>query len=266
MQRQDATLPVRLALGERVIEGERGFREALRDCAPEERPVLEFGLRWCDASPALRIRTSGSTGAPREILAPKAYMAASARMTVSRLGLQAGDTALLCLPLDYIAGQMMVVRAMVAGLALSVRTPSRHPLRDLASPPDFIAMVPLQVKATLRQPQERRIFAGIRETLIGGAPIDPALAGALRDFPCRIWSTYGMTETFSHIALRELSGRRASVWYEPLEGVSVSQTVRGTLAVSAPSVGVQGLETNDIAAFSADARRGSSPPSATPRT
>ena len=255
MQGPDAALPCRLALGGRVIEGEQGFRRALEDCAPQERPALEFGLRWCSPAPALSVRTSGSTGVPHEIRVRKAFMAASARMTAQRLGLREGDTALLCLPLDYIAGQMMVVRAMVSGLRLVVRRPSRHPLQGLELPPDFAAMVPLQVSASLQEPRERSIFASIRETLVGGAAIDPSLAAALRELPCRVWSTYGMTETLSHIALRELSGRRASVWYEPLPGVSISATRRGTLAVSAPAIGVSDLETNDIVAFAPDARR-----------
>lgn len=244
-----AELPQRLWLNGRVLEGRRDFERALENASEQERPVLEFGLRWCSDEPEMVLHTSGSTGRPKEIRAKKTCMAASARMTVRRLGLQAGDTALLCLPMDYIAGQMVVVRSMLAGLRLIARRPSRRPFEDLERAPDFAALVPLQVLATLEHERERALLAATCEVLIGGAPVDRSLAARLASFPNRLWSTYGMTETLSHIALRPLSGPRAGVWYEPLEGVRVSASPRGTLAVSAPAVGVSLIETNDLVVF-----------------
>ena len=73
----------------------------------------EFLAEWNNGSDRLLVHTSGSTGAPKPLWVEKRRMEASARMTCYFLSLREGDRALLCLPLDYIAGKMMVVRSLV---------------------------------------------------------------------------------------------------------------------------------------------------------
>ena len=86
-----------------------------------------FLTEWYNDSPLLKVHTSGSTGTPKEMWVEKERMINSARLTVSFLGLKAGDSALLCMPLPYIAGKMVVVRSIIAGLNLIVVTPSGRP-------------------------------------------------------------------------------------------------------------------------------------------
>ena len=207
----------------------------------------DFLREWHDPSDCLPVHTSGSTGPPKLLWAEKRRMEASARITCRFLGLQAGDTALLCLPLDYIAGKMMVVRAVTCGLRLVSVEPSGHPLRDLAEPPCFAAMVPLQVCNALQVPAERERLRAIRHLIIGGGAVDDDLARELRDFPNAVWSTYGMTETLSHIALRRLSGAAADDCYTPFDGVGVSLSPDGCLVIDAPQVCAERLVTNDLA-------------------
>lgn len=220
--------------------------------------VDEFLAVWHDGSDRLLVHTSGSTGKPKPMLVEKRRMENSARLTCQFLGLKPGDTALLCLPLDYIAGKMMVVRALTCGLRLISTEPSGHPLSGTMRPMgsmspitstiiDFAAMVPLQVYNSLQVPTERERLMQIRHLIIGGGAIDDALASELRLFPNAVWSTYGMTETLSHIALRSLSGPEATEWYTPLQGVGVSLTADGCLIVDAPHVCPEPLVTNDMA-------------------
>ena len=181
-------------------------------------------------------------------------------MTCDFLGLHEGDRALLCLPLDYIAGKMMVVRSLVRKLELVCVEPSGNPLkeergerreeRDMkqgAGDISFAAMVPLQVWNSLQVPEERERLMAIRHLIIGGGAIDDALADALKDFPNAVWSTYGMTETLSHVALRRLNGSERSDWYTPFDGVAVSVDEEGCLVIDAPYVCDGPLKTNDIA-------------------
>lgn len=168
-------------------------------------------------------------------------------MTCDYLGLREGDTALLCLPVDYIAGKMMVVRSLVRGLRLVSVEPSGEPLERVTERVDFAAMVPMQVWNTLQVPEQRERLRQIRHLIIGGGAIDPALASVLKDFPLQVWSTYGMTETLSHIALRRLNGPEATEWYTPFKGVSVSLSDEQCLIVDAPAVHDGVLTTNDIA-------------------
>lgn len=215
----------------------------------------EFIREWNDGSERLLVHTSGSTGAPKPMWVEKSRMKASALTTCRFLGLNAGDTALLCMPLDYIAGKMMVVRAIVCGLRLIEVPPSGHPLAGLKSAPTFAAMVPMQVYNSLRVAEERRLLGSISHLIIGGGAIDNDMAAELAGFSNAVWSTYGMTETLSHIALRRLSGPEASEWYTPFDGVSVSLTPDGCLAIDAPDVCATTITTNDIARLAPDGRR-----------
>ena len=210
----------------------------------------EFLAEWHNDSPTVLVHTSGSTGKPKPMLVEKRRMEASARITCGFLGLKSGDSALLCMSLDYIAGKMMVVRALSFGLRLIVVKPSGNPLGTVAEPVDFAAMVPMQVYNSLQVPEECKKLMAIKHLIIGGGAIDDALASELKTFPNAVWSTYGMTETLSHIALRRLNGPEASEWYTPFEGVSLSQTDEGCLVIDAPAVHDGPLVTNDIVEIS----------------
>ena len=200
------------------------------------------------------VHTSGSTGEPKPMWVEKRRMEASARMTCDFLGLHEGDTALLCMSLDYIAGKMMVVRSLVRGLRLITVEPSGHPLAGVAGQLDFAAMVPMQVWNSLQVAEERERLMTIGNLIIGGGAIDDRLAHELAGFPNRVWSTYGMTETLSHIALRRLSGPGATEWYTPLPGVGLSLTADSCLVIDAPAVHDGRLVTNDIAEMAPDGR------------
>ena len=213
--------------------------------------VEEFLAQWNDDSPTMEVRTSGSTGTPKLIYIEKERMRASARMTCDFLGLKPADTALLCMPLDYIAGKMMVVRALERNMKLLSVEPSGHPLADntLSNLNESIvhlaAMVPLQVWNTLRVPEERERLHHIKHLIIGGGAIPQELEQELRTIPINVWSSYGMTETLSHIALRRIS----EDYYSPLPGISLSQDQDDCLIINAPALCAQTLYTNDIVRF-----------------
>lgn len=209
--------------------------------------LKEFLAEWHNDSPTVLVHTSGSTGKPKPMYVEKRRMEASARMTCDFLGLREGDTALLCLPLDYIAGKMVVVRSLVRGLRLVSMEPSGEPLNTELGRLDFAAMVPIQVWNSLQVPEQRERLMQIRQLIIGGGAIDDALARELVGLPNQVWSTYGMTETLSHIALRRLNGPEASEWYTPFEGVGLSLTAEGCLVIDAPLVCEERLTTNDLA-------------------
>lgn len=215
--------------------------------------VNDFLQEWNSPSETLLVHTSGSTGKPKPMWVEKQRMLNSAHITCDFLGLRPGDSALLCMSLDYIAGKMMVVRSIERKLRLFSVKPSGHPLSDESLAKmvemdfDFVAMVPMQVYNTLQVPQERERLSRIKHLIIGGGAIDDALAEELRSLPGAVWSTYGMTETLSHIALRRLNGEEASEWYQPFDSVGVSLNSDGCLVIEAPLVCSEPLVTNDIA-------------------
>ena len=134
----------------------------------------EFTSDFLSSSPLIEVKTSGSTGTPKRMLVEKSRMRASARMTCDFLNLKEGDTALLCMPLDYIAGKMMVVRAIERGLKLIDIPPSGHPFADITlqqTPPTFAAIVPLQLYNTLLVEEERQALANTKHVIVGGGAI-----------------------------------------------------------------------------------------------
>ena len=218
----------------------------------------DFFSEWNNDSDRVLVHTSGSTGKPKPMMVEKKRMLNSARITCDFLGLKPGDSALLCMSLDYIAGKMVVVRSIERHLHLISVSPSGHPLKDIdlkdANGKDvngeitFAAMVPMQVYNTLQVPEERERLTHIRHLIIGGGAIDASLEKELQSLPgnIAIWSTYGMTETLSHIALRRINGAEASEWYQPFDSVKISQTDEGCLVIDAPLVCAETLVTNDI--------------------
>ena len=213
----------------------------------------DFLSEWNNDSDRVLVHTSGSTGKPKPMWVEKKRMLNSARITCDFLGLKPGDSALLCMSLDYIAGKMVVVRSIERHLHLISVSPSSHPLKDVNLKEvngeiTFAAMVPMQVYNTLQVPEERERLTHIRHLIIGGGAIDASLEKELRSLPgnIAIWSTYGMTETLSHIALRRINGAEASEWYQPFDSVKISQTDEGCLVIDAPLVCAETLVTNDI--------------------
>lgn len=207
----------------------------------------EFISEWNNEAQTIHVQTSGSTGAPKKMNVRRDRMIESAKMTCDFLGLQSGDTALLCMNLDYIGAKMMVVRSLVRQLHLIQVAPSGHPLATVDVPITFAAMVPLQVYNSLQVPEEREKLRQIKHLIIGGGAIDDVLAAQLHDFPHAVWSTYGMTETLSHIALRRLNGLESSSWYTPLQGIKVSTNADECLVIDAPKLCDTPIVTNDIA-------------------
>ena len=147
-----------------------------------------FLQEWHNDEPTVWVHTSGSTGTPKPMQVEKERMMASARLTCSFLGLKEGDSALLCMPLQYIAGKMVVVRSLIANLKLIPVTPCGHPLKDLKEAPTFAAMIPMQVYNSLQVPEERALLKEIKQLIIGGGAIDDQLANELKDFPNAVWS------------------------------------------------------------------------------
>ena len=214
-----------------------------------------FLAQWRQPSPTITVTTSGSTGTPKTIHVYKERMRASARATCQTLHLHEGQRALLCLSTRYIAGMMMVVRALECGMQLVEAPVSQHPLSIDIGEIHFAAMVPAQVWASLNVERERERLSHIGCLIIGGGSIDEALERELSSFPNAIYSTYGMTETLSHVALRRVSGSDASPWYRPLPGVTISAGADNCLVIDAPHVCEGRLHTHDIVCFHPDGIR-----------
>lgn len=227
------------------------FAARIRERFPDEPFVQQcayFITELFAPAPEVEVLTSGSTGTPKKLKAVKERMYASAAMTIEHLRLQEGCTALLCMPLEHIAGKMMVMRALTGGMALTAQQPAADPFAGAPSDLDFAAITPMQAYCTLQHAQSTKKMASCKNIIVGGGFIEPELERQLAALPGRFYHSYGMTETLSHIALRRLDGREQ--YFQPLPGVEISLSARGTLCIYAPRVNPQVLETNDLAKIS----------------
>jgi len=207
-----------------------------------EKSIGDFVSDWLDDKPSLEVKTSGSTGTPKNILLEKRQMVNSAMATGTFFNLQEGNSALLCLPTDYIAGKMMLVRAMILGLELDYVEPSSNPLGELTKTYDFVAMVPLQLENSLSE------IESIKTLIIGGTPLSRTLKKKVQGRSTKVYETYGMTETITHIAIRKVNKvtERSRSRFIALPNVAFSKDKRDCLVISAPKVSDELVITNDI--------------------
>lgn len=218
--------------------------------APEndfERSTLTFISDWLAGKNTFVFQTSGSTGTPKPFTFTRHQMQRSAARTVKALGLQPGDKALVCLNTHYIAGKMMLVRALEHQLELTIIDPTSNPFGQLPSnyQPDFMAVVPMQLKSLVENQKNHPRLNNMKAILVGGAAIGISLRNDLQKLSCPVYETYGMTETLSNVALRLTNTTTKTEQFTPLEGVNITIDYRGCLVIH-DSIQPEPLVTNDL--------------------
>ncbi len=201
-----------------------------------EKHIGIFILDWFDAHDYVAMHTSGTTGTPKAIRVPKQAMVNSAIATGEYFDLPAGTRALHCLPTQFVAGKMMLVRAFLLGWDVDLAAPSSNPLQKNENKYDFAAMVPLQAQESINQ------LSQIKKLILGGAKVNPELAKQLQSLPLEVFETYGMTETITHIAAKKVG----DAGFETLPDVTVSKDDRDCLVIHAPRVTDEPVVTNDV--------------------
>jgi O-succinylbenzoic acid--CoA ligase len=215
-------------------------------CPTWERDIANFIIEWHNEKSFIEVQTSGSTGQPKLYQIKKEFVINSASMTLEFLGLKPENTALLCLPVNFIAGKMMIVRAILGNLHITAVEPRGNIADDLLKEIDFAAMVPLQVQVLMESPNGLAKIALIKNLIIGGAPIHPLLEENLKHLTQLVYSTYGMTETISHIAMRRLDGAGYSKFYKLLPNISINKDENDCLIINAPKLSERPLITKDV--------------------
>ncbi len=201
--------------------------------------IYLFILDWISPKDYIIANTSGSTGQPKKMQLKKKYMVASAIKTVEYFGLGSDKTALLCLSANYIAGKMMIVRAFVGGFNLLISEPIGTPLKKISENIDFVAMVPLQVYNSINEFTEN-----VKAVIVGGGAMPSELNSKLVYLPTKFYETYGMTETVSHVALKQVN--KTDGVFKALDNIFFSQDERKCLVIHASDICEKDVVTNDI--------------------
>lgn len=221
--------------------------------------VHSFLKEWFSESEFIEVKTSGSTGTPKVIRLQKKHMINSAIATGSFFNLNESTTALLCMSPVYIAGKMMLVRALKLGWELDVVAPVSNPLEGLKKNFDFSAMVPIQLYNSLDQIHQ------LKKVIVGGGVISNEIINKIQNISTEIYATYGMTETITHIAVKKLNCHSKSseesqrkknscsnadsasiAHYKILPNIKISKDKRDCLVINAPKISSEEIVTNDL--------------------
>ena len=215
---------------------------------PYFKAAYDFAVAWLRGQTEFVLNTSGSTGTPKPIRIQRTQMEASAWTTGSALELGAGTRALVCLNTEYIAGRMMLVRALVLDWEIVVIEPTANPLAGFDSETffDFVAMVPLQLTSCLADDTTRPRVEQCGKILLGGAPISQILEADIQRLKVPVYQSYGMTETVSHVAIRRINGPQRTELYQMLGGVEFGVDDRGCLWVRGAVTNFETIQTNDL--------------------
>ncbi|AWH86490.1 O-succinylbenzoic acid--CoA ligase [Flavobacterium album] len=208
----------------------------IKEGEPFERAVGDFLMYWFDQNSYIEMHTSGTTGQPKLIRVEKQAMVNSAKATGEFFDLEAGIKVLHCLPTQYVAGKMMLVRAFILGWDMDLVAPVSHPLERNETQYDFAAMVPLQAEHSLEK------LHMIKKLILGGAKVSQALSDKLAGLPTAIYETYGMTETITHIAAKRIGEEAFTV----LPNVKISEDERHCLVIDPYLICDEPVVTNDV--------------------
>lgn len=205
----------------------------------------EFKKHWFGPSDFITVRTSGSTGSPKEIRLLKSRMVESARRTNDFFNIDKSSRLHSCIGFEFIGGKMLAVRAWTAGAEISAERPSNTPLAGFGRTGhiSLLSVVPSQLDHIL---SHRENLPSIDSILVGGSAIPPGMVDKILKSGLDVWESYGMTETCSHIALRRAG---AESRFFPLPGIVISTDRRSCLNIR---IGDEEFATNDIAEVDSD--------------
>lgn len=212
----------------------------IKEGEPYEKITGDFLLDWTDEKDYITVMTSGSTGKPKTIQLTKQAMVNSCIATGNFLKLKPGNSALHCLPINFIAGKMMLVRAMILGLEIDLVEPTSQPIFDYDKVYHFTAMLPMQLESTITY------LHNVKVIIVGGSSVSKHLIELTQSLKAKVYATYGMTETATHIALKSLNHSLKEPYFKVLPKVKLSQDDRGCLVIDAPRVSKEKVVTNDL--------------------
>ena len=203
----------------------------------ENEDYHNFLKSWFDDKDYILTNTSGSTGNPKEIKLKKLDLIESSKLTARYFDLKVGDKIINCLPIKYIAGKMMLVRSLVLGLDLYVFPVSSSPISDLKNNYELIAFTPIQLENSIP------FIEKIKKVLVGGSPVQETLKEKILNSKSTVYETYGMTETITHIAVKNLSMGEKE--FTSLPGIEIGKR-DNCLFIKPNHLSIKMVQTNDV--------------------
>jgi o-succinylbenzoate---CoA ligase len=191
-----------------------------------------FFTKWNSGNSEFDLKTSGSTGDPKTIQLQREWMIWSAKNTAKKLEISATDKILCCIPVDKVGGLMMLVRAKVWDIDIEITEPSLNPLKENTDA-NIISLTPLQLFHVMADNASLSRLLTFKHAIIGGGELSPNIENILKKLNSitKFWHSYGMTETYSHIALRDI---QTEVYFTVFEDILIKTNEQGCLMIKCP--------------------------------
>ncbi len=206
-----------------------------------ENAIKQFLETW-KSDAAFSFRSSGTTGIPKTFTFSKSSLVASANATINALGLKPEqEHVLMCLSPSFVGGAMMIARALVLNCSCTLIPPSSEILDQIAHhhPYTFASFVPLQLHNIQLNADKYRQFKNV---LVGGSSLPKSVEEQLSIFPNRTYHTYGMTETLSHVALRQIGKEQG---YKAILPYSITLNNHSCIVIAGGFL-IEPVQTNDF--------------------
>lgn len=213
---------------------------------PEAENIIR---QWRSGQTEFPVSSSGTTGKPGAFMLKRNLIVLSCQITGNALPVSAEDRIHCCLPLTKVGGLMQVFRAEVWGVPIDVAEPTANPLLHYEGTATIVSLTPMQLSHIWAHEGSRNALLKFRVVLLGGAGISAALEKELAVLEKPLfYHTYGMTETYSHVALRSL-GKPGFRFLLP---TTASLSEKGCLQFSNAITENRVLQTNDVAIIATD--------------
>ena len=223
-----------------TLAGELYSSNDLIESLKDNTDYYNFLTSWFDENDFILAKTSGSSGTPKEIKLKKIDLISSSKLTGEYFNLKPGDKVINCLPLEYIAGKMMLVRSLVLGLDLYLFPVNSSPIKQIQKNYDLIAFTPIQLENSIP------FIEKIKKVLVGGSPVQETLKEKILNSKSTVYETYGMTETITHIAAKNLS--KGEKEFTTLPGVEIGKR-DNCLFIKPNHLSIEMVQTNDVVEF-----------------
>ncbi len=231
-----AAIPIDPRLGPQ----ERAQRTSTASLVVDE-PIADDGAR--DAVPksvdphatATVLHTSGTTADPKPVALTTGNWTANALGSALALGLDPGDRWLCSLPLSHVGGLSILIRSAIYGttVVLHERFEAQKVRQTIEEAQiTLISLVPTTLERLLDAGLDRP--HSLRVALIGGGPLNPALAARAKAAGIPVAQTYGMTEACSQVTTS--AAGEAETAGRPLLGTEVRIAQDGEILVKGPTV------------------------------
>jgi len=222
------------------LAGELHSSNDLIESLKDNTDYYNFLTSWFDENDFILVKTSGSTGTPKEIKLKKIDLISSSKLTADYFNLKPGDKVINCLPVEYIAGKMMLVRSLVLGLDLYLFPVNSSPIKQIQKNYDLIAFTPMQLENSIL------FIDKIKNVLVGGSSVNENLKQKILNINTNVYETYGMTETITHIAVRNLT--KGENEFTTLPGIEIGKR-DNCLFIKPNHLSIEMVQTNDIVQF-----------------